>query len=75
IATQTLNDGLRPHLTKWQARFRTWSAAKKDKLIEMTPQEFQKEYPEYNYLIEDLLKVNEQLMQYAQELKKIIDKK
>jgi hypothetical protein len=41
----------------------------------MTPQEFQKEYPEYNYLIEDLLKVNEQLMQYAQELKKIIDKK
>ena len=75
IATQTLNDGLRPHLTKWQARFRTWSAAKKDKLIEMTPQEFQKEYPEYNYLIEDLLKVNEQLIQYAQELKKIIDKK
>mgnify|MGYP003661145322 FL=1 len=75
IATQTLNDGLRPHLTRWQARFRTWNDAKKDKLMEMTPQELQKEYPEYNDLIEDLMKVNAQLIQYSQELKKIVDKK
>ena len=75
ISTQTLNKGLRPHLTKWQARFRSWSLAEKDKSLEMTPQEFQKEYPEYNYLIEDLVRVNQQLIQYAQELKKIIDKK
>ena len=75
IATQTLNDGLRPHLTKWQARFRTWSDAKKDKLMDMTPQELQKEYSEYKDLIEDLMKVNHQLIQYAQELKKIVDKK
>jgi hypothetical protein len=27
IATQTLNDGLRPHLTRWQARFRHWYPA------------------------------------------------
>lgn len=74
IATQTLNDGLRPHLTKWQARFRTWSSSKKEKLLDMTPQDFQKEYPEYKDLIEDLIKVNEQLIQYSQELKKIIDK-
>jgi hypothetical protein len=73
IATQTLNNGLRPHLTKWQARFRTWSTAKKDKLMDMTPQDFQKDYPEYEDLIEDLMLVNEQLIQYAQELKKIID--
>jgi hypothetical protein len=75
IATQTLNEGLRPHLTKWQARFRTWSASKKEKLMEMTPQDFQKDYPEFKYLIEDLIIVNGQLIQYAQELKKIIDKK
>lgn len=75
IATQTLNDGLRPHLTKWQARFRTWSEAKKEKLMDMTPQELQKEYSEYKDLIDDLLKVNNQLIQYAQELKKIVDKK
>jgi len=74
IATQTLNEGLRPHLTMWQARFRTWSSSKKDKMMDMTPQEFQKEYPQYKDLIVDLLKVNAQLMQYAQELKKIIDK-
>jgi len=74
ISTQTLNEGLRPHLTKWQARFRTWSTAKKDNLMEMTPQEFQKEYPQYKDLIDDLIRINKQLMQYAQELKKIIDK-
>lgn len=74
IATQTLNEGLRPHLTKWQARFRSWSTAQKDKFSEMTPQDFQKEYPEYKFLIEDLIRVNQQLIQYSQELKKIIDK-
>lgn len=40
----------------------------------MTPQEFQKEFPQYKDLIDDLIQVNTQLMQYAQELKKIIDK-
>ncbi|MCB0536803.1 MAG: hypothetical protein KDE33_04670 [Bacteroidetes bacterium] len=74
IATQTLNEGLRPHLTMWQARFRTWSSSKKDLMMDMTPQEFQKDYPQYKDLIDDLMKVNAQLMQYAQELKKIIDK-
>jgi len=74
IATQTLNEGLRPHLTMWQARFRTWSSAKKDKAMDKTPQEFQKEYPQFKDVIDDLMKVNTQLMQYAQELKKIIDK-
>ena len=74
IATQTLNEGLRPHLTMWQARFRTWSSSKKDLMMDMTPQEFQKDYPQYKDLIDDLMKVNAQLMQYAQELKKIIAK-
>ncbi len=73
IATQTLNDGLRPHLTKWHARFRAWSISKKDKFLDIAPQDFQKEYPEYKYLIEDLMLVNQQLIQYAQELKKIIE--
>lgn len=74
IATQTLNEGLRPHLTMWQARFRTWSNSKKDKMMDMTPQEFQQEYPQYKDIIDDILKVNKQLIQYATELKKIIDK-
>ena len=74
ISTQTLNEGLRPHLTRWQVRFRTWSSSKRDKMMDMTPQEFQKEYPQYKDLIDDLLRVNRQLIEYAQELKKIIDK-
>jgi hypothetical protein len=75
IATQTLNEGLRPHLTKYQARFKTWSESKKDKLLDTTPQDLQKEYPEYSDLIDDMMAVNNQLIQYAQELKKIIDNK
>jgi len=74
IATLTLNDGLRPHLTKWQARFRSWSTSKKEELLNMTPQDLQKEYPEYKDLIKDLCKVNEQLIQYSKELKRLIDK-
>jgi hypothetical protein len=44
-------------------------------MMELTPQEFQKKYPQYNDLIDDLLDVNQQLIQYSQELKKIIDSK
>jgi len=75
IATQTLNEGLGPHLTRWHARFRTWRESKKDEMMDMTPQELQQKYPEYKDLIEDLMRVNGQLIQYSQELKKIIDKK
>jgi len=74
IATKTLNDGLRPHLTMWQAKFRTWHENNKDRLKEMTPQELQKEYKEYSILVDDLLRVNALLIEYSTELKKIIDK-
>ncbi|MDZ7742228.1 MAG: hypothetical protein U5Q03_10860 [Bacteroidota bacterium] len=74
IATQTLNDGLRLHLTKWQAKYRNWSDSKKEDLKEMTPQDFQRKYPEYKNLIEDMLKVNSQLIQYSHDLKKIVEK-
>ena len=38
ISTESLNKGLRPHLTRWQARFRTWYASQDDALKTMTPQ-------------------------------------
>jgi len=72
IATATLNEGLRPHLTKWQARFRNWYAANEGRLRELTPQELQREYPEYNELLEDMQRINEQLVTYADQLKKIV---
>lgn len=72
IATQTLNNGLRPHLTRWQARFRHWYDKCPDELKEKCPQDCQREFPDYDLLIADIQKVNLQLIQYAGELEKII---
>src|SRR5207245_5582812 len=54
IATETLNKGLRPHLTRWQAQFRNWYAQEKDQLKTKTPQELQRLFPHYRDLIADL---------------------
>src|SRR3989344_5145006 len=53
LLVDSLNKGLRPHLTKWQARFRRWYVAELEKTEnkDKTPQEIQKTYPHY----EDLL--------------------
>lgn len=61
-----LNDGLRPHLTKWQARFRRWygKATEHSDFIEQSPQEIQQRYPKYDELQADLLAVNQRLMAY-----------
>jgi hypothetical protein len=71
IAIDSLNLGLRPHLTKWQARFRNWYAQQEEELSRRTPQEVQREYPEYKALIADMETVNQNLIQYASELRKI----
>ena len=72
IATLTLNNGLRPHLTRWQARFRHWYDKCPDAAKEKCPQDCQRGFPGYELLIEDIKRVNGQLIQYAGELEKII---
>jgi len=72
IATQTLNNGLRPHLTRWQARFRHWYDSCPDAVKAKCPQECQREFPQYAELIADMKTVNSQLIQYAGELDKIV---
>lgn len=72
IATQTLNNGLRPHLTRWQARFRHWYENCPTDTKAKYPQDCQKQFPDYALLIEDMKKVNAQLIQYSGELEKII---
>lgn len=75
IATDSLNDGLRPHLTTWQAKYRNWYKNNELKLKDKSPQELQQEFPEYQILIDDIIKVNNNLIDYANQLKKIIDVK
>jgi len=73
IATSTLNDGLRPHLTEWQARYRNWYANQTEQLKTRTPQQVQREYPDYARLVGDMTKVNRQLIAYAEALKRAVD--
>lgn len=71
IATETLNKGLRPHLTRWQAVFRNWYSQQTHRFKSESPQEVQRSFPEYDKLLQDMLRVNKQLIQYAAELQKI----
>lgn len=77
MATDILNKGLRPHLTKYQAKFRKWyyeqldSSESKGK----SPQNIQKNYLEYNELIADMKVVNILLLEYSSQLKSFIDGK
>jgi len=74
LTTTILNEGLRPHLTEHQARFRKWYKQEKEKENneKISPQELQRRYPEYDNLIESMKQVNQTLIQYSNELNKLI---
>ena len=73
ILISVLNVGLR-HLTQWQAKFRRWydTEIHKETNKDKTPQEIQKGYVEYESLIKDLKETNKKMVQFAQELEKLI---
>lgn len=74
ISTQVLNEGLRPHLTEWQAKYRSWyeNAKSLDENKFLSPQEIQRSYPYYDQLVSDIEDVNGKLKLFADELKKIV---
>ena len=74
ILVKTLNYGLRPHLTNWQAKYRRWynQEIEKDTNNQLSPQEIQKKYKKYDELIADLKETNKQMVQFAEELKKLV---
>lgn len=74
LTTDILNKGLRPHLTKYQARFSKWY---QEQLMDQAnqgknPQDIQKMYPDFQHLIEDLKDINQILVTYSGELKKLV---
>jgi len=71
LLVDVLNKGLRPHLTKWQARFRRWYDHAAQQYPEMSPQEIQRLFPQYHELVLDLRSVNEGLLEYMGVLKRI----
>lgn len=73
VLVKALNRGLRPHLTRWQARYRTWEAEQIERGAGgRSPQELQRTYPDYDELLADLLAVNKQLVEFAEALDSIV---
>jgi hypothetical protein len=70
LIVNVLNEGLRPHLTIWQARLRRWyaNALTDASNRDLSPQEIQRQFPEYEALLADLKRVNKGLIQYKDEL-------
>lgn len=74
LSIEVLNRGIRPHLTKWQARFRRWYERSLDAEghLDLAPQEVQKNFPEYEMLKDDLLRINQQLIRYREKMYELV---
>jgi hypothetical protein len=73
VGNKVLNIGMRPHLTKWQAKFRKWYTLEleKEENNKLTPQELQRKYPEYDQLISDLKSSQDQILELIDKLEAI----
>lgn len=74
LSIEVLNQGIRPHLTQWQARFRRWyeNQLKMNANADVHPQDIQKKFPQFEELERDLLDVNQRLINYRQKMYEII---
>ncbi|TKG89254.1 hypothetical protein EYV94_26035 [Puteibacter caeruleilacunae] len=74
LTSKILNEGLRPHLTKYQAKYRKWleQEKEKDENKNKSPQEVQRTYPEYQALVSSMKDVNRVLIKYSEDLNKLI---
>lgn len=78
LSIEVLNQGLRPHLTKWQARFRHWYDREIKRYDEgkgreiLDPQMIQQKFPQYQELVADMEKVNRVLMNYRTQMHRLV---
>ncbi|WGY45071.1 hypothetical protein [Vibrio sp. ABG19] len=74
ISIDVLNIGLRPHLTKWQARYRRWYERQLEKTdnSDLSPQDIQKSYPHLDELGKDMLEVNKRLIGYREKMYQLV---
>jgi hypothetical protein len=71
VSIDVLNEGLRPHLTLWQAKFKRWYQLEsgKEENQNLSPQELQRKYTDYEKLVKDMEAVNGHLINYRETLK------
>lgn len=70
LSIKILNTDLRRHLTKWQARYRKWHD-EQEKHQEKTPQQLQRDFPNYEELRKDMTDVNKKLISYKNDVYKL----
>ncbi|TGL19764.1 hypothetical protein EHQ47_16845 [Leptospira bourretii] len=73
-AIEVLNIGIRPHLTKWQAKFRRWYdlESKKESSKKLSPQTIQRKFPDIDILISEIRTVNQSMINYKNLMYDII---
>ncbi len=80
VASKVLNYAVRPHLTKWQARYREWYKRYTVNITsyDISPQEVQQKFKCkgdnncYETLMKDMIEVNNSLISYRKLLEKIV---
>jgi len=73
LSVAVLNEGMRPHLTSWQARFRRWYERQlENKGDDADPQAIQEKYPHFEELSKDILQVNDRLMKYREKMRELV---
>ena len=78
LSIEVLNEGLRPHLTRWQARFRHWyerelrkyDASNGEEVLD--PQLIQERFPKFDELKADMERVNQSLIKYRQQMHRLV---
>ncbi|SRR6266581_5366465 len=70
LILRTLNDGLRPHVTRWHAVYRRWweQEIANEANSGKTPQDIQRQFPRYRDLVDDMKRTNTELARFADEL-------
>ncbi len=70
VTIDILNEGLRSHLTCWQAKFRKWYSTEliKETNVGLSPQEIQQNFPNYEELSSNLIEVNDALIEYKEKM-------
>lgn len=73
LSIEVLNQGLRPHLTNWQARFRYWYEKQLASATgDIDPQSIQEKYPKFDELKTDLVAVNARLIKYREKMRELV---
>lgn len=78
LSIEVLNEGLRPHLTRWQARFRHWYDRELKKYDAgggeevLDPQHIQEKFPKFDDLKTDMQRVNQSLIKYRDQMYRLV---